>query len=423
LWYQVYSKSSLFPSSRSTARVASDLRLDPKYIDSLAQSIRDRGLIHPPVITRDGTLVAGECRITAIRQLGWDQCPVQFVDDLSEFDLRAIELEENVKRRDISWQDQVRAVEAYHTLRQEQDPSWTQERTAEAIGYKLTQTQDLLRVGREMKANPKIADAPKLTTAVHIAERNFARQASRESDKLEKALHGAPTIEAPIITADFHEWAASYTGPKFNFLHCDFPYGINASEFNQGSASKHGGYVDSPDAYFELLRTLVQRLDSLLEPSAHVIFWFSMKFYYETLEWFNNETDFDVTPFPLVWLKSDNSGILPRPQHGPRQIYETAFFGFRGQRPVVQAKSNAYAAPSVREEHMSVKPEPMLRHFFEMVVDSNTVMLDPTAGSGSALRAADSLKARRVVGIEKDPEFAERANDIWIKAKKMRSAA
>jgi DNA modification methylase len=72
---------------------------------------------------------------------------------------------------------------------------------------------------------------------------------------------------------------------------------------------------------------------------------------------------------------------------------------------------------------MSVKPEPMLRHFFEMVVDSNTSMLDPTAGSGSALRAADSLKARRVVGIERDAEFAERANDAWIKAKKMRSAA
>src|SRR5438309_2333652 len=93
--------------------------IDPKHIDDLAKSISERGLIHPPVIKRDGTLIAGECRVTAMRQLGWDQAPVQFVDDLSEYELRAIELEENIKRRDISWQDQVRAVEAYHDLRRE----------------------------------------------------------------------------------------------------------------------------------------------------------------------------------------------------------------------------------------------------------------------------------------------------------------
>jgi hypothetical protein len=397
--------------------------LDSKHLETLAISIRERGLIHPPVVTSNGTLVAGECRVTAMRMLGWDQCPVQFVEELSEFELRAIELEENVKRKDISWQDQVYAIEAYHNLRREQDPTWSNEKTAEAIGYRGTQTKDLLRVAREIKQNPRVAEAPKLATALHIVERNALRQASRESDKLEKALHGASSIEAPIITADFHEWATTYTGPRFNFLHCDFPFGINAGEFNQGSANKHGGYVDSPDAYFGLLRTISQRLDILLDASAHVIFWFSMKYYNQTLEWFQNETDFDVSPYPLVWLKSDNSGILPRPHHGPRQIYETAFFGFRGNRPVVQAKANAYAAPSVREDHMSVKPEPMLRHFFEMVVDANTSLLDPTAGSGSALRAADSLKARRVVGVELDPEFAQRANDAWIKAKKLRSAA
>lgn len=396
--------------------------LDPKHIDDLAASIRERGLIHPPVIKRDGTLIAGECRVTALRQLGWDQCPVQFVDDLSDYELRAIELEENLKRQDISWQDQVRAVEAYHQLRKEQDPNWAIEDTGEAIGISKTNTHRLLQVADEIKINPRAAEAPKLSTAVSITERNAARRTSREADKLDKLLN-VPTFETPIIVADFHDWAASYTGPRFNFLHCDLPYGINADKFDQGAAPKHGGYDDNPDAYFQLLRTLSRRLDNLLDPSAHVIFWFSMKFYNETLEWFRNDTDFDVSPFPLVWFKSDNVGILPRPNHGPRQVYETAFFGFRGNRPVVQAKANAYAAPSVRDDHMSIKPEPMLRHFFEMVVDQNTSMLDPTAGSGSALRAADSLKARRVVGVERDKEFAEWANEAWVKAKKMRSAS
>jgi type I restriction-modification system DNA methylase subunit len=39
-------------------------------------------------------------------------------------------------------------------------------------------------------------------------------------------------------------------------------------------------------------------------------------------------------------------------------------------------------------------------------VSEHTTMLDPTCGSGSALRAAQSLMARRVLGLEVNPEFA-----------------
>jgi DNA modification methylase len=45
-----------------------------------------------------------------------------------------------------------------------------------------------------------------------------------------------------------------------------------------------------------------------------------------------------------------------------------------------------------------------------MFVDEYTEMLDPTCGSGTALRAAEALGARRVVGIEIDKEFVDRAN-------------
>jgi len=51
----------------------------------------------------------------------------------------------------------------------------------------------------------------------------------------------------------------------------------------------------------------------------------------------------------------------------------------------------------------------MLRHFMEMFVDENTTLLDPTCGSASALRAAESLGARHVLGLEKDEEYAKGA--------------
>ena len=69
---------------------------------------------------------------------------------------------------------------------------------------------------------------------------------------------------------------------------------------------------------------------------------------------------------------------------------------------------------------MSEKPEPMLRHFFGMLVDENTVLLDPTCGSGSALRAANSLGARFVLGLERNAEFAGIAQDALARARKLK---
>jgi tRNA G10 N-methylase Trm11 len=72
---------------------------------------------------------------------------------------------------------------------------------------------------------------------------------------------------------------------------------------------------------------------------------------------------------------------------------------------------------------MSEKSEAVLRYFFGMTVDQYTTMLDPTCGSGSALRAADSLGAKRVLGLEIDEEFVDRARLKLRQARNLRELA
>jgi hypothetical protein len=153
------------------------------------------------------------------------------------------------------------------------------------------------------------------------------------------------------------------------------------------------------------------------------MFWFSMRYYSDTMDHFANHSDFTIDPFPLLWLKSDGVGLLPDPQRGPRRIYETCFFGARGDRKIVSSVGNAYAAPTDGRQHVSVKPEPVLRHFFRMFIDENSTVLDPTCGSGSALRAAESLGAAHILGLELDPEFTERANLTLEAARRMKRDA
>lgn len=410
-------------SSISVDRVARQ-RKEVGDVSELASSIYRRGLIHPIVIANDLSLVAGERRLAACKLLGWTHIAAQYTDDLSAADLRAIELEENIKRLDIPWQDNCLAVIEYHELRLSEDPTWTQEKTGEAIGVAHNTVFSQIKIAEEIrKGNSQIIEAPKYSTARGIIERKEERAKAAELEDFDKiaAPIAAPKAES-ILSADFLKWAPVYDGPRFNLIHCDFPYGIDADQHVQGGHHTHGGYADTEEHYWQLVRCLNDNVDRLAAQSCHLVFWFSMWFYDPTMQALE-AAGWDIDPFPLIWLKSDNVGIIPDPERGPRRIYETALFGSRGDRRIVRSKSNAYAAPTVRDIHMSIKPEPVLRHFFEMFVDENTLMLDPTCGSGSSLRAAESLRAKTVVGLEFNPEFADRARQELDRARKLRAVA
>lgn len=409
-------------------------RRDLSEIDVLADSIRRLGLIHPIVITRECLLVAGERRLTACKHLGWTSIPCQFADESAEPEqLRAIELEENIKRIDITWQDQARAVGEYHALQVSQNPDWVQEDTSAAIGLTQARVSQLLAVAAEMaKGNKQVLDAPKLSVAEGLVRRAKERRDNQILAQIKESIGvrdtETETSEPPesILTADFKTWVQGHIAPRFNFLHCDFPYGIGAESFNQGGAASHGGYEDSVETWETLMEALKVATNKICTPSAHLMFWFAMrkgdKRLYEPTAKRLEAMGWDINPMPLIWMKSDGAGIIPDPERGPRQIYETCLLGSRGDRKIVRAVANAYSSPTVRERHMSEKPEPMLRHFFGMLVDENTVMLDPTCGSGSALRAAESLGAKFTLGLEINSEFADRAREALSRARTLKKA-
>lgn len=71
-------------------------------ISSLAESIRNYGLLAPPVLTDDGELVAGQRRIEAMKLLGWTETPYINKGQLTQQQLHEIELEENIRRKDFT---------------------------------------------------------------------------------------------------------------------------------------------------------------------------------------------------------------------------------------------------------------------------------------------------------------------------------
>jgi ParB/Sulfiredoxin domain len=465
-----YERRPLASITVPPGRQRREVALDEDFL----ASVRRWGVLQPIIVRRNGELWIGERRFRASEQLGLADIPVRYVEDLPRSELRMLELEENLRRSELPWRDECLAMGELHGLwKQEAEAAgkeWTYKQSQERLGtgYEVAR---ILRVARELLArNPRLEAASNIRAAYNICTRIDERTAEavledigyatseitgwgdcetgeeEVSGVLEEtvavhppatgagsfgqALQGegasagteAPRQEARAVRSspppavlqwDFREWARSYSGPRFNFVHCDFPYGKNPFRGEWGgTGDAEFQYEDTDELYWELVETLCVHRERLLAPSAHLMFWLDadIKRQHETIEKFRSlAPDLIFQPRALVWLKSDNVGIAPDPQRGPRWVTEIALMASRGDRKVLQPLANGYPAPTARHLHPSAKPEPMLRHFMRMFVDSTTRMLDPTCGGGSSLRAAESLGACAVLGLERDEQYASAA--------------
>lgn len=403
----------------------------------LTDSIRRIGVLNPIIIRQDFSLVAGERRLNAAREAGLEKIPVRFFENLSDLEASIIELEENLKRVDLPWKDQVLAVQRLHNIYCERDADWSQHRTAKSLGVAEAYISYCLRVAQDLD-KPQIAEATSMRVAYGILSRKDERAAGAAMSEIleagakffdtpepaqaptpDQSFDFAPAFAAPprqeesaVLHADFSLWAPSYSGQKFNFIHCDFPYGVNAFAGPQSGKDKWTTYDDSPDTYWHLVEVLCSNLDRLMAAEAHLMFWLAgdINIQYATLQRFAAlAPSLAFQTYPLIWHKSDNAGVLPDHRRGPRRVYETALMASREDRLIAKPVANFYAAPTNKEHHASTKPEPMLRFFFQMFVDESSRMLDPTCGSGAALRAAESLGAKHVLGLEIEEEHCDNA--------------
>ena len=79
-------------------------RVRDEYGDmqALADSIREHGLLHPIVVDSDYNLIAGCRRLLACERIGLREIEAKVLEDISEKELRILELEENIRRKDLT---------------------------------------------------------------------------------------------------------------------------------------------------------------------------------------------------------------------------------------------------------------------------------------------------------------------------------
>lgn len=86
----------------SEIKIGQRVRDEYGGMEELAKSIQEHGLLHPIVVDSDHNLIAGCRRLLACERIGMKEIETKVLEDISEKELRVLELEENIRRKDLT---------------------------------------------------------------------------------------------------------------------------------------------------------------------------------------------------------------------------------------------------------------------------------------------------------------------------------
>lgn len=173
-------------------------RMDEEGLTSLAESIREHGVVQPVLVVREDDkyrIVAGERRWRAATMAGRTDIPVRIVegDDRS---LREIALIENLQREDLSVLETARAISAL--LR---DHQLTQETLASGIGWSRSRVTNTIRL---LNLSDRIQD---MLEDGSIAEGHARLLIGMETDEAERIARVVQTQHMSV--RDLEEYIGS----------------------------------------------------------------------------------------------------------------------------------------------------------------------------------------------------------------------
>lgn len=390
--------------------------IDPESLNSLIESIKSKGLLHPPVVAEepDGfRLVVGERRLRAIQSLYELEIPIKYgkqeiplfhlpVNLLSELDelmLKEIEFEENTIRTDLTWQEVVKAQAELDALRRTQNSNHTISDTAREVfgksgGDRSMAIRESIILAQHLN-DPDISKAQTKTEALKILK---AKKEAEHRERLTQTLDVSKTPHQ-LLEGDFLSLIYTIPSGTVDTVITDPPYGIDAIGFNQAFLPHN--YNDSAEDVDLLISLLARESFRITKQSAHAFCFCSPDRFWK-ISAFWRDAGWDVWPRPLIWYKG-NLGFIPRPGYGPRYTYETIIFAIKGDKKVLATKHDVLIHQSPAEKlHAAQKPVELFVDLLSTSCLPGDTILDPFIGSGTSFKAANVLKLR-AIGIEKDP--------------------
>lgn len=403
---------------------------DPQMISELGQSIATGQLMHAPVLREEAGsmyLVAGESRLRAVTDMWMLGGTLRFNDEevpegmmpyvtlgqLTELEAEEAELSENIKRKDLSWQENAAAMSRLHSLRSKQAQAQGRIHTVadtamEVKGrsdgaYQETIRKDLI-VAKHL-GNPLVAKAANSAEAYKILKRE---ETTQKNIQLSAAV-------GKTFTSDIHElfntncltWMAQCEPSQFDVICTDPPYGMGADSFGDGGggrlANNEHHYKDDYDSWLRLMEAWAPLSYRVAKPEAHAYVFCDLDNFHKLKDLMRN-AGWYVFRTPFICTKP-GSGRVPLPFEGPRRQYEMILYAIKGHKKTTAIYPDVITTTAdAGLSHGAQKPVALFVDLLRRSVSPGDTVLDCFAGSGTIFPAAHQLRCK-ATGIEMNPEY------------------
>lgn len=394
--------------------------------EELITSILSKGLLHPPVVTSDNILLAGERRLralSAIAERGLDhECNhktlrpglimVTLIRDLSPADRLEAELEENTIRQDVSWQEKAQAVEALHHLRSLQKvettapglepPPQTIIETAAELHRKppsevspaeKSDTRADLLVAAWLTSSPddrEVANAKTRSEALKLIEIRLEDEKRVALSK--RFLASRPAAGNILKQGDCINLLAETPANLYDVIIADPPWGVDADQWTNGLAQRTHSYADDLALSDRINEAIAVEGFRVCKPKAHLYLFCAFR-RFEALAHVLRSVGWDVWPRPLIWFKGISTA--PDSEHGPAYAYECIIFANKGHKRVLSVRPDVIVCfKGARDERAAVKPPGVYFDLLRRSVLPGDEVLDPCCGAGPIFPAANALEVR-----------------------------
>jgi DNA modification methylase len=416
--------------------VQSRIRKDLGDIPGLANSIKENGLIEPIVLTHDYfdtnpfiKLVAGERRLTALKSLGIQELThaVHYVwrselesdDPKKKLLFSAIEMEENVRRKDLSWQEQVLGkakllaiMQEIHGLPTGGRPSEAQKSSGQPgfgvrklaimLGESVAQTSEDLSLAALLDKVPSL----KGEANREDARRKFTSEAIKALIFMKTTTKPINESYATMYYGSFLDTIQNVANESIDLVYTDLPYGVNLDIMDKHQSTELD-YSDTRWGIVSILESVAKESYRILKPDRFAVFWFGFNYYQELVDAFALY-GFEVNPVPFIWLKNTGSTQLPLLLYA--NSYEQALVVRKGvPRFIRPGQKNSVGFQSETSKlHIAQQPVTLVKRFIEDMTMPDGVVCDLMCGSGTTGVAALEL-GRKAILFEQDKSIFDYA--------------
>ncbi len=371
-------------------------------LEKLTRSIREFGFVEPVVVRKaDNTVIGGHQRLEAAKALGWERVPVVYVD-VSETEGKALNLALN--RIHGEW-DLPRLGALLEELRDLPDLDET------LSGFDEIEMDDLLAdLEREQSPGP-YEESFDVAAEMLQAQREAAPTRTSKGETWQLGRHRLYCGDS-LAPGALQRLCGD---TKIDLVLTDPPYGLGyQSALARRGRRKKAIANDGLDDFDAFLERALPTIKAVMKRGS-VMYWFAggggaepvlAKALLAIAEQFTllNTIVWDKVDPGLGWRWRRSWEAIIEASHGKPKVWH----GGTNQRNVLRY---AKAIPQ-SDDHPTPKPVPLLEEIIRAAAPSRGLILDPFAGSGPTLIAAERT-GRACYAVEIEPRYCDIVVARW----------